>query len=136
MDKKLSPFEWLGLLTGGFISLIITFCFDLYVIDYASVVATNGNEAMLKFMSYMFLLFYVMFEILSITQMVILLLRDNLSIKEKQITYVMCGVVWLMTLILTFTTEMRNTFGLVLLNMSILFVIVISYKVYCYFFNK
>ena len=135
-DKKLSLFEWLGFVTGGLIVIATTVFYGLFLDDFRSIVATNQTENILKFASSLFILGYGFLSVISFSQLIELLFNKELSTKDKQLRYGTFVVVWLMTLILRFTSEPANLFALLILNLTVVFIIVVCYKGFSHFYNK
>lgn len=135
-DKKLSLFEWLGFVTGGLIVIATTVFYGLFLDDFGSIVASNQTENILKFASSLFILGYGFFSVISFSQLIELLFNKELSTKDKQLRYGTFVVVWLMTLILRFTSEPANLFALLILNLTVVFIIVVCYKGFSHFYNK
>ena len=135
-DKKLSLFEWIGFVTGGVIVIATTVFYGLFLDDFGSIVASNQTENILKFASSLFILGYGFLLVISFSQLIELLFNKDLSTKDKQLRYGIFVEVWLMTLILRFTSEPANLFALMILNLTILFIIVVCYKGFSHFYNK
>lgn len=135
-DKKLSLFEWLGFVTGGLIVIATTVFYGLFLDEFGSIVASNQTENILKFAGSLFILGYGFLSVISFSQLIELLFNKELSTKDKQLRYGTFVVVWLMTLILRFTSEPANLFALLILNLTVVFIIVVCYKGFSHFYNK
>ena len=135
-DKKLSLFEWLGFVTGGLIVIATAVFYGLFLDEFGSIVASNQTENILKFAGSLFILGYGFLSVISFSQLIELLFNKELSTKDKQLRYGTFVVVWLMTLILRFTSEPANLFALLILNLTVLFIIVVCYKGFSHFYNK
>lgn len=135
-DKKLSLFEWIGFVTGGLIVIATTVFYGLFLDEFGSIVASNQTENILKFASSLLILGYGFLLVVTFIYLFELLFNKDLSTKDKQIKYGTFIVVWLMTLILRFTSEPMNVFAILLLNLTVLFIIVVCYKGFSRFYNK